>query len=100
MIHYIQYYHSDKNVDLALNERIDAMHTSPGDWIVVNDLDTCYLTPSSGRQIEEIALKAPYDTGLIGCLTNRVGIRRLLHNGQFSNEWDIQKHIATAIELE
>lgn len=100
MIHYLSYYRSDKNLGLAINERIDSLYATPDDWIVINDLDVCYLTPNSGRQIEDIARKVEFNTGLIGCLTNRVGVLRFLHDGQFSNEWDIRKHIATAIELE
>lgn len=100
MIHYLSYYRSDKNLGLALNERIESLYAASDDWIIVNDMDTCYLTPNSGRQIEDVARKAPFNTGLIGCLTNRVGVRRFLYNGQFSNEWDVRKHISTALELE
>ena len=100
MIHYLSYYRSDKNLGLALNERINSLCIDPEDWIVINDLDICYLTPNAGRQIEEIANKAPHGTGLIGCMTNRVSIRKFLHKGQFSYDWNIQNHIAIAIELE
>lgn len=99
-IHYLQYYRSDKNLGLAINERISCLNIDFDDWIILTDMDACFLTPNAGKQLEHIALNAPKNTGLIGCMTNRVGERPFLLNGEFSNNWDMKHHIAKAIECE
>ena len=91
MIHHISPYASDKYLGRALNAHIEPL---PNDaWICVRDNDTCFLTPNSGRLIEQAIIDRP-DVDLFTCATNRV------YGQGLSRESDIIVHHDTASRLE
>lgn len=74
------------NIGGGINAWIE---TLPDDaWICLRDGDTL-LFPGWGDRIEELS-KTGYD--LIGCLTNRVGVKHHLVDGHFSNIGSISAH--------
>lgn len=58
---------------------------NPEDWACILDLDTMFLTPDVGHQIENIIKQHP-DTGLFTCITNRVGNLNQCLNGVISED--------------
>lgn len=98
MIHYISPYRSDKDIGRANNECIERLGRV-GDWICLTDADAMPMLPDYGTQIEEIIQGEGKRFGLIGCMTNRLGMPTQLHNGEFSNDWDIRNHRNIAQEI-
>lgn len=97
MIHYISPYRSDRDIGLANNECIERLGRG-GDWICLTDADSMPLLPDFGTQIERIVQGEGSDFSLIGCATNRLGTITQLHNGEFSNDWDIRNHRRVALD--
>ncbi|SMC45823.1 hypothetical protein [Pedobacter africanus] len=84
--------HGYPNIGGEYNQVISEL---PDDcWIVLRDGDTMFLTSDWGRQIRQI-IEANPDYDLIGCMTNRVGVKEQLWYGEFT-EGDISKHIFMA----
>ena len=78
----------------ALNEFCER---APDDaWIIIRDRDTCYLI-DNGKQITDVIRKFP-DTGIFGCMTNRLGLEWQTVPGMF-DETNIKKHRLTAEKL-
>jgi hypothetical protein len=83
------------NIGAGLNEFCALV---PDDaWICLRDGDTLFLTPDWGRQIEAVVRDNP-QYAIIGCMTNRLRASYQLHAGRFSDEPDIGKHRAIAVE--
>lgn len=94
MIFDITPFRSDKNIGKAYNERISVL---PEDaWVIIRDGDCMYLTPDYGNIIEGIISKHGNEYDLIGALTNRLGVKELCYNGEFSQDTDICNHYLTA----
>lgn len=97
-IFYITPYTSERNrqgfpnIGGAINSCVASL---PDDcYICLRDGDTMFLTSDWGTQIEQIIQANPqYD--LITCMTNRLGVKEQLINGQFM-EGDISHQIEVA----
>lgn len=70
MIHYISPFRPDKNIGLAINSAISQLNANPEDWIVLTDMDICFLRPDSKLQLENILTETEYD--ILGPATNRL----------------------------
>jgi len=96
MIHYLTPYHS-KDLGTAYNKHIDPL---PQDSIIcVRDLDTCILDLKVMPAIEKLATELKHGTGLITCLTNRIGERSQLYKGIINDNPDIRYHKKLTIAL-
>lgn len=95
-IFYITPARSDKNFGKAINDHIELL---PEDaWIVLRDADTTFLTPDYVKQIEDIVNNYGHEYDLIGCYTNRIGLKYQLLNGELSEDVNIKNHIKIAKE--
>lgn len=95
-ISYSNPYSTEKNIGKALN---DFCETVPeGNWICLQDGDICYLTPTWGKQIEDVVRNHGKDYGLIGCLTNRLA--RDIQTVLGTDHNDMLQHHQTAVEIE
>lgn len=90
-------YRLDKNIGKAYNEQIERLNLKDDDWIIINDRDILYLTPTYFDIITQVSKQTDYE--LLGAMTNRVGIEPLLHDN-FSNDHNILNHIEIALERE
>lgn len=68
-IHIISPFRNDKNLGLAYNESMSLI--PDGDWAVLKDIDTLFLTPEQPALIQDYIDRFPA-TGLFTCFTNRV----------------------------
>lgn len=82
IINRISPFSTDKNIGGANNHIISKFGND--DWIVLTDGDASFMLPNWGEQIEMI-IKANPEYDLIGCVTNRIGIKQQLHNGVFDS---------------
>lgn len=98
-IFYSNPYDVTTNIGAAYNDFLSSIKANDDDWIVLQDGDIMYLTPNWGRQIHHVALSAPKHVGLIGCMTNRIGLNYQRVEGQFNNP-DINAHKEQALSLE
>jgi len=91
MIHIMKPFRTDKNLGLAYNTALALIPN--GDWAVLCDLDTCFLTPDAGSILNEYALRFP-DAGLFTCITNRVHPLAVeqLYAGRVSENFDMKHH--------
>jgi len=96
-IHYINYFSTEKNFGKAINDAISLLPTN--DWVCVRDLDTMFLRPDTGNQIQEIVERYKNKFQLIGCVTNRLRLRHQLYQYKFNDESDVREHIVIANEL-
>jgi len=95
-VHHITPARSDKNFGKAINQMIEGLPDN--DWICLRDIDTLPAWHEEFiKQCEEVA-NNPQGFGLIGCMTNRIGLDYQLVPGMFE-EFDIRKHRAKAKEL-
>lgn len=95
-VHHITPGRSDKNFGKAINDIVRLLPDS--DWICLRDIDT--IPPHHEiffKQCEEIAKSNGY--GLVGCITNRLGLKWQLHKGEFSEDMDMMNHKNIAMEL-
>lgn len=95
-VHHITSARSDKNFGRAVNQAIEGLPDQ--DWICLRDIDT--IPPDHVtfiKQVEEIA-NSNSGYSLIGCMTNRLGLKYQLVPGMF-DEWDFKAHRAKAKEL-
>lgn len=88
-VHHITPGRADKNLGLAVNSIISALPDQ--DWICLRDIDTMppYHLPFF-KQCEDIARESNFH--LVGCITNRLGLKYQLHNGEFSENFDLKHH--------
>jgi len=92
-VHHITPGRADKNFGKALNDIIEFLPDE--DWICLRDIDTLPLHHREFfKQCEDIANAGEYD--LIGCMTNRLGLKYQLHNGKLSEDFNIKRHIVIA----
>lgn len=95
-VHHITPGRSDKNFGKAINSIISKLPDT--DWICLRDIDTVPLNHEQFfLQCEEIAKSNKF--GLVGCMTNRLGLKHQLHNGEFSENMDMAHHRKIALEL-
>jgi hypothetical protein len=95
-VHHITPGRSDKNFGKAINTMIEGLPDE--DWICLRDIDTLPMYHEMFfKQCEEIAGMNEFD--LVGCMTNRLGLKYQLYNGQMSNEHDIMVHREIAKKL-
>lgn len=95
MIYSFTPFAGDKNYGKVLNEHCKLV-PNDNDWILIRDCDTAFLTPDFPQQIEAIVEKYKDQFDLIGCYTNRIGIKHQLLNGNFSEDSDVRNHISIA----
>lgn len=92
-VHHITPGRSDKNFGKSINDIVKLLPET--DWICLRDIDTMPAYHEKFfKQCEEIAENGNY--GLVGCITNRLGLRYQLHNNQLSNNTDWMHHRAIA----
>ena len=91
MIHYITPGRSDLNYGKSINDHIK--HLPNDAWIVLRDIDTMPAYHEKFFWFCEQYSKTQY--GLIGCMTNRLGLKHHLHNGQMSlnTDWKLHRSI-------
>ena len=88
MIHYITPGSSDLNYGKQINEHIK--HLPIDDWVVLRDIDTM---PAYHEKFFWLCEQyAQTDYGLIGCMTNRLGLKHHLHNEVKSEVTDWKYH--------
>lgn len=92
-IHYISPYSITKNIGCAINSAIKQLNASSEDWIILQDMDICWLRPDSKRQLEEILNTTEYD--ILGPVTNRLSMPHQLAIGMF-DVTDMREHIKAA----
>lgn len=84
--------HGFPNIGLEYNTVINEL---PDDcWVVLTDQDVLFLTSDTANHIKEI-IEANPEYDLITCVTNRLGVKEQLINGQFM-EGDISHQIKVA----
>lgn len=94
-VHHITPGASDKNLGKAINILIEKLPED--DWICVRDIDTLPLHHREFfKQCEEIAERNEF--GLVGAMTNRLGLKYQLHGGEISENYDMKHHINIAVE--
>lgn len=98
-IYYFTPARSDKNIGKAINDHIRAIPEEDA-WVVLRDCDTMFLTPNYSKHIEEIVEKYKEKYDVIGCMTNRVGMKYQLINGELSEDTDVRNHMNLAFQLE
>lgn len=97
-IYYFTPARSDKNIGKAIN---DHCKTVPEDaWICLRDCDTMFLTPNYSKHIEDIVDKYKDVYDVIGCMTNRVGMKYQLINHTLSEDTDVRNHMNLSFRLE
>lgn len=74
MIHYITPGHSDKNLGREINNYVKLVDDN--DWICLRDIDT--MPAYHEKFFEQCEELAKSDYGLIGCMTNRIGLKHHL----------------------
>lgn len=85
-------YRKDKNLAKAYNEAIAATNYDEDTWIILTDADTMFIPQVVDYMdiIERAIIRYP-DTGLFGCITNRVGKPWQTDLGRFYREKDPEK---------
>ena len=95
-VHHIIPGRSDKNFGKAINQLIE--HLPEDDWICLRDVDTLILDHRKFfLQCETLAKNN--DADLIGCMTNRIGLKYQLFEGEMSDNYDILYHTEIAKNL-
>lgn len=79
----------------GINEIVSLL---PGDaWVCLRDGDTMFLTSDWGVQVRDIVDSAKFD--LIGCKSNRIGLKDQQYQGLISDDPDISNHLKIAADL-
>lgn len=92
--HYISPYSREKNIGGAINDAISCITAGSEDWIVLTDHDILFLLPDTKAHIEQILEATTY--GVLGCMTNRIGVQEQLFEGEFIESGDISLHMEIA----
>lgn len=96
-IHFGTPFAPDKNLARAYNEFCDLM--PDGDWICLTDADTMWIPSAVDyHDLMQKAIAEYPDTGLFGCMTNRVGKLYQCHNNIISKSADLLYHESVMIE--
>jgi len=94
-VHHITPGKADLNFGKAINDVIEFVPNE--DWICLRDIDTLPLHHRVFfKQCEDIAESGEYD--LVSCMTNRLGVKYQLHNGELSDNFDIRHHLQIAYD--
>lgn len=91
MIHYITPGHSDLNLGREINDFVKMIPDT--DWVCLRDIDTMPAYHEVFfKQIEDISKT---DFGLVGCITNRLGLKHHLIDGikQENSDWKYHREI-------
>lgn len=88
MIHYITSGNSNLNLGKEINDFVEMIPDT--DWVCLRDIDTMPAYHEKFFSICESIAKSDYD--LVGCMTNRLGLKHQLHNGVSSNNTDWNYH--------
>lgn len=100
-LHKVQPFDTDfTSVGGAYNLALSELQAHDEDWILLMDWDAVILRKSTYELIYKIIDSAPDDTGIIGAMTNRIGLKYQLYDGEFSNNFNIQLHRLRAKKLE
>lgn len=67
-------------------------------WVCLRDGDTSFLMPQWGKQVEAIVAEHGDTFDLIGAMTNRIRAPYQLHEGVFSEEADLSRHVGIATQ--
>ena len=70
------------------------------EWVVLMDIDTCFLTPTQPLLIPKYLQTFGGDCGLFTCYTNRVGYQWQRYQGVMSENDSMAHHIGIARGLE
>ena len=97
MIHFHSPYSLIKDIGKAYNESAKLV-TDPNDWICFTDLDSMFLVPDIGHQLQEI-IDQNLEAGLLTCVTNRIGNVHQKYDGKISDEPNILEHRKIALQL-
>lgn len=88
MIHYITPGHSSLNLGKEINDFVKLIPVN--DWVCLRDIDTMPAYHEVFfKQIEDITKT---DFGLVGCMTNRLGLKHHLIDGEKSENTDWKFH--------
>lgn len=92
-VHHITPGAADKNFGKAINDLIEGLPNE--DWVCLRDIDTLPLHHRVFfKQCEDIANSGEF--GLVGAMTNRLGLKYQLHNEELSENFDIKDHLEIA----
>lgn len=92
-VHHITPGATDKNLGKSINTLIEPLPSE--DWICLRDIDTMPLHHRVFfKQCEDIASRGGF--GIVGCITNRIGMVKQLHNGALSEDYNLLNHIRIA----
>jgi len=97
MLYFLTPYSLDGNLGKAYNKCMELL-PNDDDWACLTDGDILFLDNTYGQHIQECITRYP-DTQLFTCVTNRVGKKKQLHQGHFSDVSDIKVHRRLAISL-
>ena len=88
-VHHITAGRSDLNLGKAINDIVRVLPDD--DWICLRDIDTLPAYHEVFfKQCEDIAEANEFD--LVGCMTNRLGLKHQLHNGKMSEDTNWKNH--------
>ena len=88
MIHHLTSGSHDLNLGKAINDTVK--HLPDNDWICVRDIDTMPAYHEKYYKLCHELIKSDY--GLIGCMTNRIGLMWQLHGGAYSQDTNWLNH--------
>lgn len=95
-VHHITPGRADKNLGKAVNDIVRNLPEE--DWICLRDIDTVPAYHYTFfQQCQEIAERGEFD--LVGCMSNRLGLKYQLYGGKISEETDFLKHIKIGEQL-
>lgn len=97
MLYFFTPYGFDGNLGKACNQYMELLPNDE-DWACLMDGDIMFLKNDYGKHIQDCINRYP-DTQLFTCLTNRVGKKKQLHQGYFSDVADIKVHRRLALNL-
>jgi len=87
----------EKELGASINMQIEPIPDN--DWICLRDGDTMFLHHNWPKQIEDIIKAHGNNFDLIGCKTNRLGCKWLLHEGKLSEDPNVLNHYQIAVDL-
>lgn len=97
-IYYFKPYSPDKNLGKAYNDYMKLLPADE-DWACLMDGDTMFLNNNYGTQIEACIKRYP-DIKFFTAVTNRIGNKKQLYQGHFSEVSDIKVHRRLAQKLQ
>ncbi len=99
MLYFCSPFSFKKDIGEAYNNYVKLIPDEE-DWICITDMDTMFLTPDIGFQLQEIIdLHGNSSVGLFSCLTNRVGNLDQCYQRIISEDPNITSHRKIAVQL-